>query len=133
VGSRLAGRGTFDPVVALDLRFSRGASAGMRPRRGAYNLNDRLLEKAVDMVPAILPARRPKGIASSFRFSVDDEHMAISTRFLTEISTPLSRCETGAVQSLVLIRRGLNVCASKFCLASVQVARHPKRYATSRR
>jgi zinc protease len=72
------------PFVALDVRFRGGASLESADKRGAINLMTALLEEGAGEMDARAFARASEGLASSFRFSVDDDALAVSARFLTE-------------------------------------------------
>ncbi len=72
------------PFVALDIRFRGGASLEAADKRGSINLMTALLEEGAGEMDARAFARASEGLASSFRFSVDDDALAVSTRFLTE-------------------------------------------------
>lgn len=72
------------PFVALDVRFRGGASLEGPDKRGAINLMTALLEEGAGAMDARAFARAAEGLASSFRFSVDDDALAVSAQFLTE-------------------------------------------------
>lgn len=72
------------PFVALDVRFRGGASLEGADKRGAINLMTALLEEGAGEMDARAFAREAEGLASSFRFSVDDDALAVSAQFLTE-------------------------------------------------
>ena len=72
------------PFVALDVRFRGGASLDAPEKRGAINLMTGLLEEGAGDMDARDFARTAEGLASSFRFSVDDDALSVSSRFLTE-------------------------------------------------
>ncbi|MCX8227377.1 MAG: pitrilysin family protein, partial [Sulfitobacter sp.] len=72
------------PFVALDLRFRGGASLEGADKRGAINLMTALLEEGAGDLDAREFARASEGLATSFRFSVDDDALAVSARFLTQ-------------------------------------------------
>jgi zinc protease len=72
------------PFVALDLRFRGGASLEGADKRGAINLMTALLEEGAGDLDAREFARASEGLATSLRFSVDDDALAVSARFLTE-------------------------------------------------
>ena len=72
------------PFVALDVRFRGGASLDAPEKRGAINLMTGLLEEGAGDMDARDFARAAEGLASSFRFSVDDDALSVSSRFLTE-------------------------------------------------
>ena len=72
------------PFVALDVRFRGGASLDAPGKRGAINLMTGLLEEGAGKLDARGFAREAEGLASSFRFGVDDDSLSVSARFLTE-------------------------------------------------
>ncbi len=72
------------PFVALDIRFRGGASLDAPGKRGAINLMTGLLEEGSGDLDAREFARAAEGLASSFRFGVDDDALSVSARFLTE-------------------------------------------------
>lgn len=72
------------PFVALDISFRGGASLEVADKRGAINLMTALLEEGAGSMDAREFARAAEGLASSFRFSVDDDELNVSARFLTE-------------------------------------------------
>jgi zinc protease len=72
------------PFVALDISFRGGASLEAADKRGAINLMTALLEEGAGSMDAREFARASEGLASSFRFSVDDDELNVSARFLTE-------------------------------------------------
>jgi zinc protease len=72
------------PFVALDISFRGGASLDAADKRGAINLMTALLEEGAGSMDAREFARASEGLASSFRFSVDDDELNVSARFLTE-------------------------------------------------
>ena len=72
------------PFVALDISFRGGASLEVADKRGAINLMTALLEEGAGSMDAREFARASEGLASSFRFSVDDDELNVSARFLTE-------------------------------------------------
>jgi zinc protease len=72
------------PFVALDISFRGGASLEGADKRGAINLMAALLEEGAGSMDAREFARASEGLASSFRFSVDDDELNVSARFLTE-------------------------------------------------
>jgi zinc protease len=72
------------PFVALDMSFRGGASLEVADKRGAINLMTALLEEGAGSMDAREFARAAEGLASSFRFSVDDDELNVSARFLTE-------------------------------------------------
>jgi zinc protease len=72
------------PFVALDISFRGGASLEGADKRGAINLMTALLEEGAGSMDARDFARASEGLASSFRFSVDDDELNVSARFLTE-------------------------------------------------
>ena len=72
------------PFVALDISFRGGASLEAADKRGAINLMTALLEEGAGSMDAREFARASEGLASSFRFSVDDDELNVSARFLTQ-------------------------------------------------
>jgi zinc protease len=72
------------PFVALDISFRGGASLDAADKRGAINLMTALLEEGAGSMDAREFARAAEGLASSFGFSVDDDELNVSARFLTE-------------------------------------------------
>ncbi|NOR29636.1 MAG: insulinase family protein [Sulfitobacter sp.] len=72
------------PFVALDMSFRGGASLEAAGKRGAINLMTALLEEGAGSMDAREFARASEGLASSFRFNVDDDELNVSARFLTE-------------------------------------------------
>ncbi|MEM5520493.1 pitrilysin family protein [Sulfitobacter sp. AS59] len=72
------------PFVALDILFRGGASLDAVDKRGAINLMTALLEEGAGSMDAREFARAAEGLASSFRFSVNDDELNVSARFLTE-------------------------------------------------
>lgn len=72
------------PFVALDISFRGGASLEAPDKRGAINLMTALLEEGAGSMDAREFARASEGLASSFRFSVNDDQLNVSARFLTE-------------------------------------------------
>ena len=72
------------PFVALDVRFRGGASLDAPGKRGAVNLMTGLLEEGAGDMDARAFARAAEGLATSFRFSVDDDALSVSGRFLVE-------------------------------------------------
>ncbi len=72
------------PFVALDVRFRGGASLDAPDKRGAINLMTGLLEEGAGAMDARAFARAAEQLATSFRFSVDDDALSVSSRFLAE-------------------------------------------------
>lgn len=72
------------PFVALELRFRGGASLDAPEKRGAINLMTSLLEEGAADMDARAFARAQESLASSLGFSVDDDALSVSARFLTE-------------------------------------------------
>jgi len=72
------------PFVALDVRFKGGASLDAPEKRGAINLMTGLLEEGAGEMDAREFARASEGLATRFRFSVDDDALSVSSRFLVE-------------------------------------------------
>jgi zinc protease len=72
------------PFVALEIRFRGGASLDAPGKRGATNLMTALLEEGAGELDARAFARETEALASSFGFSVGDDSLSVSARFLTE-------------------------------------------------
>ncbi|WP_306151317.1 pitrilysin family protein [Roseovarius sp. MMSF_3281] len=72
------------PFVSLELRFRGGASLDAPEKRGAVNLMVGLLEEGAGEMDARAFAKATESIAASFNYSVDDDTVSISARFLTE-------------------------------------------------
>jgi zinc protease len=72
------------PFVALEIRFAGGASLDAPGKRGAINLMTGLLEEGAGDLDARAFARATEALAASFSYSVDDDSLGISARFLTE-------------------------------------------------
>ncbi|SFS90673.1 zinc protease [Sulfitobacter marinus] len=72
------------PFVALDISFRGGASLEGADKRGAINLMTALLEEGAGSMDSREFARAAEGLATSFRFSVSDDELNVSARFLTE-------------------------------------------------
>lgn len=72
------------PFMALEIRFRGGASLDVPGKRGAISLMTNLLEEGAGDLDARAFNRAAEGLAASFSFSVDDDALGISARFLTE-------------------------------------------------
>ncbi|MEM8577426.1 MAG: pitrilysin family protein [Pseudomonadota bacterium] len=72
------------PFMALDIRFRGGASLDALGKRGATNLMTGLLEEGAADMDARAFARVTEALAASFSYSVRDDSLSISARFLTE-------------------------------------------------
>jgi len=72
------------PFVALELRFRGGASLDAPGKRGAINLMTALLEEGAGDLDARGFAEAREALAASYRFSVSDDSLSVSARFLTE-------------------------------------------------
>lgn len=72
------------PFVALELRFSGGASLDEPGKRGAINLMSALLEEGSGDMDARDFSRETDSLAASFSFSVSDDALSVSARMLTE-------------------------------------------------
>jgi len=72
------------PFVALEIRFSGGASLDAPGKRGAINLMTALLNEGAGDLDAREFARAAEALAASFSYDVGDDSLAISARFLTE-------------------------------------------------
>lgn len=72
------------PFAALEIRFRGGASLDVPDKRGAINLMTGLLEEGAADMDARAFARAVEGLATSISFSVDDDALGVSARFLTE-------------------------------------------------
>lgn len=72
------------PFVALELRFRGGASLDPAGKRGATNLMVGLLEEGAGDMDAQGFARARDALAARFRYSVDDDAVRVSARFLSE-------------------------------------------------
>lgn len=72
------------PFVSLELRFRGGAALDAPDKRGAVNLMVGLLEEGAGEMDARAFAKATESLAASFSYSVDDDTLSISARFLTE-------------------------------------------------
>lgn len=72
------------PFMALELRFRGGASVDAEGKRGAINLMTGLLEEGAGDLDARAFARAQESLAASFGYSVGDDALSVSARFLTE-------------------------------------------------
>ena len=72
------------PFVALEIRFSGGASLDAPGKRGAINLMTALLNEGAGDLDAREFARAAEALAASFSYDVNDDSLGISARFLTE-------------------------------------------------
>ncbi|SLN63044.1 Peptidase M16 inactive domain protein [Roseovarius albus] len=72
------------PFVALELRFRGGASLDTSGKRGATNLMGALLEEGAGDLDSQAFNRRAEELAVSFSYSVSDDAVSVSARFLTE-------------------------------------------------
>ncbi|MFK7744343.1 MAG: M16 family metallopeptidase [Roseobacter sp.] len=72
------------PFMALEIRFRGGASLDAPGKRGAINLMTGLLEEGADDMDARTFAREVEGLAASIGFSVGDDALSVSARFLSE-------------------------------------------------
>ena len=72
------------PFMALEIRFRGGASLDAPGKRGAINLMTGLLEEGAGDLDARAFARAVEGSAASIGFSVNDDALSVSARFLTE-------------------------------------------------
>jgi len=72
------------PFTALEIRFRGGASLDREGKRGAINLMTGLLEEGAGDLDARAFARELESLAASFGYSVRDDSLSISARFLTE-------------------------------------------------
>ncbi|WP_298805864.1 pitrilysin family protein [uncultured Lentibacter sp.] len=85
------------PFVALELRFKGGASLDAPDKRGAINLMTGLIEEGAGPLDARAFAKARDSLAASFSYSVSDDSLAISARFLTE----------NRAEALALLRQSL--------------------------
>ncbi|RKF16185.1 insulinase family protein [Roseovarius spongiae] len=72
------------PFVALELRFRGGASLDAPGKRGAINLMVATLEEGAGDMNAREFARASEALAAGFSYSVNDDAVSVSARFLTE-------------------------------------------------
>ena len=75
---------TSIPFVALELRFKGGASLDAEGKRGAVNLMTALIEEGAGSLDARAFAKARDGLAASFSYSVSDDTLSVSARFLSE-------------------------------------------------
>ena len=72
------------PFVALEIRFLGGASLDLPGKRGAINLMTGLIEEGAGDLDATAFAEARDSLAASYEFSVFNDALSISARFLTE-------------------------------------------------
>ena len=72
------------PFMALEIRFSGGASLDAPGKRGAINLMTGLIEEGAGDLDARGFAAAQEALAASYNFDVYDDSLSISARFLTE-------------------------------------------------
>lgn len=72
------------PFVSLELRFQGGASLDAEGKRGASNLMVALLEEGAGDMDARAFATSTESIAAKFSYSIGDDALSISARYLTE-------------------------------------------------
>jgi len=72
------------PFTALELRFRGGASLDAPGKRGAINLMTATIEEGAGDLDAQGFAEAREALAASYRFSVGDDTLSVSTRMLTE-------------------------------------------------
>lgn len=72
------------PFIALELRFRGGASLDAEGKRGATNLMTALIEEGAGPLDARGFAKARDALAASFSYSVYDDALSVSARFLTE-------------------------------------------------
>lgn len=72
------------PFVALELRFRGGGSLDPEGKRGVTNFMTGLLEEGAGDMDAQAFARAAESLAANFRYSVNDDQISVSARFLTE-------------------------------------------------
>ncbi len=72
------------PFVSLEIRFKGGASLDVPGARGATNLMVGLLEEGAGDMDAQGFAEATEELAASFNYSVYDDAVSVSARFLTE-------------------------------------------------
>lgn len=72
------------PFVALELRFRGGASLDAEGKRGAANLMVSLLEEGAGDMDARTFVSSTESIAAQFNYSVGDDAVSISARYLTD-------------------------------------------------
>ncbi|MEP4196517.1 MAG: pitrilysin family protein [Aliishimia sp.] len=74
------------PFIALEVRFKGGGSLDLPGKRGAISLMTSLLEEGAADLDARGFARAKEGMAASFGYSVSDDGLTVTARFLTENS-----------------------------------------------
>lgn len=72
------------PFMALEIRFAGGASLDEPGKRGATSLMTSLLEEGAGDLDARAFARNTEALAASFGYSVSDDGLSVSARFLSE-------------------------------------------------
>lgn len=72
------------PFTSLEIRFKGGASLDAAGKRGAVNLMVGLLEEGAADMDARQYAAAVEGLAASFGFSVRDDSLSVSAKFLSE-------------------------------------------------
>lgn len=72
------------PFTALEIRFAGGASVDVPQKRGAINLMTGLIEEGAGDLDARGFAKARDALAASYGFSVSDDSLSISARFLSE-------------------------------------------------
>jgi len=72
------------PFTALEIRFAGGASVDVPQKRGAINLMTGLIEEGAGDLDARGFAKARDALAASYGFSVSDDSLGISARFLNE-------------------------------------------------
>lgn len=72
------------PFTSLQIRFKGGANLDAAGKRGATNLMVGLLEEGAGDLDARQFAASTEGLAASFGFSVGDDAMSVSAKFLSE-------------------------------------------------
>ncbi len=72
------------PFTALEIRFKGGASLEAPGKRGAINLMTGLIEEGAGEMDSQAFATAQESLAAQFSFSVHDDALSVSARFLTE-------------------------------------------------
>lgn len=72
------------PFIALNIRFAGGGSLDEDGKRGATSLMTSLLEEGAEDMDARDFARETERLATSFSYSVSDDGLSVTARFLTE-------------------------------------------------
>ncbi|MDU8943838.1 M16 family metallopeptidase [Ovoidimarina sediminis] len=72
------------PFVAVEFRFKGGTSLDAEGKRGATNLMTAMIEEGAGEMDAIAFSKRREELATSIGFSVHDDALSVSFRFLTE-------------------------------------------------